>query len=60
MCVRCIYIAAAEYYVLLLLLEEITTEQLSASALSDRLRLIYETAAGYFSLNLENFDLSRR
>jgi hypothetical protein len=58
MCVRCIYIAAAEYYVLLLL-EEITTEQLS-SALSDRLRLIYETAAGYFSLNLENFDLSRR
>jgi len=56
-CVRCIYIAAAEYYVLLL--EEITTEQLS-SALSDRLRLIYETAAGYFSLNLENFDLSRR
>jgi hypothetical protein len=55
--VRCIYIAAAEYYVLLL--EEITTEQLS-SALSDRLRLIYETAAGYFSLNLENFDLSRR
>lgn len=41
-----------------MLLEEITTAQLS-SALSDRSRLIYETAAGYFSLNLENFDLSR-
>jgi hypothetical protein len=30
------------------------------SNLSDRSRLIYETAAGYFSLNLENFDLSAR